>query len=274
MSAYRQPKPKTRSAARLRLGGAYFTLRRHIQRLLGGYRFARIRGETPEFEAFSHATPLLRQLKNLDMRLQYNKVTNLKIAVSRLDGVTLFPGETFSYWRCIGRPTRQKGYLDGMILRNGKLASAVGGGLCQLSNLIYWMALHTPLTVTERHRHGYDVFPDDNRTQPFGSGATCFYNYGDLTLYNGTDAVFQLRLEVTETELRGRWLSDAPPEYTYEVYEKEHIIRTEAWGGYSRSNVLFRRKYDAATREQTADELVAENRAVMMYAPLLGEAKP
>lgn len=44
------------------------------------------------------------------------------------------------------------------------------------------MALHTPLTVTERHRHGYDVFPDAERTIPFGSGATCFYNYGDLMI--------------------------------------------------------------------------------------------
>ena len=47
---------------------------------------------------------------------------------------------------------------------------ATGGGLCQLSNLIYWMTLHTPLTITERYRHSYDVFPDSNRTQPFGSG--------------------------------------------------------------------------------------------------------
>ena len=30
---------------------------------------------------------------------------------------------------------------------------------CQLANLIYWMTVHTPLTVVERHRHGYDVSP-------------------------------------------------------------------------------------------------------------------
>ena len=63
--------------------------------------------------------------------------------------------------------------MEGMILRNGRVASGVGGGLCQMTNLLYWMTLHTPLTVTERWRHGYDVFPDSNRTQPFGSGATC-----------------------------------------------------------------------------------------------------
>ena len=58
-----------------------------------------------------------------------------------------------------------------MLLKNGTVQYGCGGGLCQLSNLIFWMTLHTPLEVKERHRHGYDVFPDSNRTQPFGSGA-------------------------------------------------------------------------------------------------------
>lgn len=74
-------------------------------------------------------------------------------------------------------------------------------GLCQLSNLIFWMTLHTPLEVIERHRHGYDVFLDSNRTQSFGSGATCFYPYGDLMIRNPTGEPFQLRLQVGEEYL-------------------------------------------------------------------------
>ncbi len=122
------------------------------------------------------------------MWMQYNKIVNLKIAVEKLNGIILFPGETFSYWKLIGKPTRGgKGYVEGMTLFYGGFKPGIGGGLCQLSNLIYWMALHTPLVVTERHRHSYDVFPDSNRTQPFGSGATCVYNYRDLQIFNGTD---------------------------------------------------------------------------------------
>ena len=109
------------------------------------------------------------------------------LAAARLDGLTLKPGETLSFWRAVGRPTRRRGYVEGMILRNGRVASGVGGGLCQMTNLLYWMTLHTPLTVTERWRHGYDVFPDSNRTQPFGSGATCAYPHRDLMIRNDTD---------------------------------------------------------------------------------------
>lgn len=116
------------------------------------------------------------------MELQRNKIVNLKLAVDKLDGVVLYPGETFSYWRLIGKPTRKKGYLEGMVLFLGRIGSDVGGGLCQLSNLVFWMTLHTPLTVVERYRHSHDVFPDAGRAQPFGSGATCAYPHRDLMI--------------------------------------------------------------------------------------------
>ncbi|MEI3305466.1 MAG: VanW family protein [Dysosmobacter sp.] len=44
----------------------------------------------------------------------------------------LAPGETFSYWKLIGKPSRRKGYLEGMVLFLGRIGSDVGGGLCRL----------------------------------------------------------------------------------------------------------------------------------------------
>ena len=265
-------KPVSRSALRLKLGSSYFIFRRHLKWLFGGIKFAAQNGGELPFTCFSHKTPLLRKLKDVDMYLQYNKITNLKLAVLKTNGLTIRPGETFSYWKAIGRPAKRKGYLEGMVLKSGGFKAGTGGGLCQLSNLIYWMTLHTPLTVTERHRHGYDVFPDSNRTQPFGSGATCFYNYGDLMIQNNTNQTFRLVLEVTETHLEGKWCSDSPLSSTYEVYEKEHIMQPEFWGGYTRHNLIFRREYDQ-NRNLIDDRFIVENHAVMMYAPFLPEGE-
>jgi len=221
------------------------------------------------YEYFAHQTPLLRKLKDVDMYLQQNKIVNLKIAVSKLNGVIIKPGETFSYWKLIGKPAKRKGYLEGMILKNGKVEAGIGGGLCQLSNLIYWMSLHTPLRVTERHRHSYDVFADTERTQPFGSGATCFYNYVDLMIRNDTDKAFKLCLEADEKYLKGSWNTGEPAAYRYEVYEKEHVIQ-HTYGYYTRHNLLFRKKYDLENN-LLADEYITENHAIMMYEPLLGK---
>ncbi|MBC8081217.1 MAG: VanW family protein, partial [Gorillibacterium sp.] len=188
------------------LGIRYYRLKRRIQLRLGRISFSRSKSATPlPYQAATHHSLLLRQLKNVDMWMQHNKVKNLSIALPRLNGIIVRPGETFSYWDLIGKPNRRKGYLAGMHLVRGTVRSGVGGGLCQLSNLIYWMTLHTSLTVTERHRHSYDVFPDSNRTLPFGCGATCYYNYIDLQIKNETEHTFQLQLRLTDTHLVGEW---------------------------------------------------------------------
>lgn len=260
---------KRRSTLRLRLGVAYYSAWRYLLWLSGGSRFASQRQQDVlPCVHMAHCTPLLRKLKDVEMQYQYNKITNLKLAVDRLDGIVVRPGETLSYWKIIGRPTYRKGYLDGVLLKNGRVQYGCGGGLCQLSNLIFWMTLHTPLEVTERHRHGYDVFPDSNRTQPFGSGATCFYPYGDLMIYNPTERPFQLCLRVGETHLEGEWRSDRPPEYRYHILERNHEIRHEWWGGCSRHNELYQQVF-SPEGELLEERLVVENHAMMMYPPFL-----
>ncbi|TCM98809.1 vancomycin resistance protein VanW [Paenibacillus sp. BK033] len=265
-----QHRPVKRSFLRLQAGKWWFTNKRRIKWLFSASKPARIRKELSlPYVVFTHATPLMRQLRNADMRLQINKVINLRLAAERLNGIVLMPGETFSFWRTIGKPTRRKGYVDGMILFYDGYKPGVGGGLCQMSNLIYWMTLHTPLQVTERHRHGYDVFPDAGRTQPFGSGATCAYNDLDLRIHNPTKQPFQLIVGLTEGKLVGEWRSSLPVNCRYEVVEKDHRIELKPCGGYVRSNSIYRRTYALDEGELLDEEFVAGNEAVMLYAPML-----
>ncbi|MDD4049331.1 MAG: VanW family protein [Clostridia bacterium] len=264
-------KPKKRTLVRIKLGRIYYTIARYKKWYFGRQKFAKkFDNELYPVVIFEHRTPLFRKLKNVDMWLQYNKAKNLEIAVKKLNGVIVSPGETFSYWKLIGKPKRRKGYVNGMVLFYGGFRPGVGGGLCQLSNLIYWMTLHTSLTVTERHRHSYDVFPDSNRTQPFGSGATCLYNYLDLQIQNKTTQPFQLHLFLTKEYLVGEWRGIEALENKYEVYEKEHWITQEYWGGYVRHNKIYRRIYDIEPKK-IGDEYITENHAIMMYQPFLKE---
>lgn len=258
-----------RSELRLKLGKLYYSERRYILWIKKSSLFAKDRSsKKPTFVHFHHETVLLRQLKDVDMQYQYNKIINLMLAADKLDGVVVHPGQIFSYWKLIGKPSAHRGYVKGMVLTDGKVSPRIGGGLCQMSNLIYRMTLHTPLTVIERHHHGYDVFPDNNRTQRFGSGATCYYPYGDLMIFNGTNNDFQLSVKVGATHLAGEWRSDAPPKFCYKIEEREHEMRGEYWVGFSRHNKLYRIVADL-DGGFAFEELVAENHAMMMYSPFL-----
>lgn len=267
-------KPRERSRVRKIAGREFYVLKRKLHWRFGPERWARCRlPEELPFQCTSHQSLLLRELRNVDMYLQHNKITNLRLAIAGIDGLLVRPGETFSLWLLVGRPTARKGYLEGLVLENGTVGKGIGGGLCQLGNLLYWMALHTPLTVAERWRHSYDVFPDSNRTIPFGSGATLAYNHVDLQLRNDTPNTFQLRLWLSGTHLHGAVRCDAPPGVSYEVFETDHIFRYQWWGGYTRHNKIWRTVTDVEGGEKET-EFITENHAIMMYEPMLPEGQP
>lgn len=262
-------KPIKRSKLRHFLGRTYYGMLRKLLWIKMDRQFARCQQkEKLPYVYFSHQTILLRRLKDVDMWMQQNKIVNLRIAAEKLNGVTVRPGEIFSYWKLIGKPTRRKGYVDGMVLRNGMVQPGIGGGLCQMSNLIFWMTIHTPLTVMERHRHGFDVFPDSNRTQPFGSGATCYYPHGDLMIKNNTQDTYQLIIRVGEAYLEGEWRVTSQPQYRVEVVEKNHEMRSEYWGGFSRHNEIWQQVFDLKGNF-LEERLAVKNSAVMMYSPFI-----
>lgn len=262
-------KPIERSRLRRWLGREFYIAKRFLQWHFSGVKFSKI-DESPKIENVwkEHRSLLLKKLKDVDMYLQHNKVENLRIAIAHLDGIVIKPGETFSIWRRVGRPTKRKGYKVGMMIHNGKVATGTGGGLCQLGNLIYWMALHTPLTIKERWRHSFDVFPDVNRTVPFACGATLAYNYIDLQLKNDTDITFKIHLWLDERYLHGKICGDQQPSAKYEIFETDHRFELQWWGGYTRHNKIHKRITNVETGE-VSEELVAENNAIMMYNPLL-----
>lgn len=262
-------KPAKRSYLRSLLGREYYTLRRQLSWLANSSSFARQEPETKfDHSIFRHKTMMLRPLRDVEMYLQHNKITNLRLAIAPITGVVIRPGQSFSIWKMVGRPTASKGFLEGLVLHNGKIEKGIGGGLCQLGNLLYWIALHSPLTVTERYRHGFDVFPDINRKIPFACGATLAYNYIDLQLKNETNAAFSIDLWIDDEYLNGELTSDREQEFEFEVFETDHLIKMQPWGGYTRHNRIWQRR-TSLIDGMTSEKLITENHAIMMYNPLL-----
>lgn len=230
------------------------------------------RGSSPselDYVVATHRSPLVRQLAGVDPQLQHSKIVNLRLAATQLNEVVLRPGQRLSFWHLVGNPTYAKGYVDGLVISHGRIGVGVGGGLCQMTNLLYWMTLHTPLEVVERWRHSYDVFPDSSRTQPFGSGATCAWPALDLQIVNPTTATFRLTVNVGDDFLTGSWTSDHESLVQYQIEERAHRISHEGPGVYVRHNELWRLESQGET---TVERLVAANHALMMYEPFLQPA--
>lgn len=249
-----------------RLSAEKEILKRKLSDMLGKSRFVNSRAEEPlPVLVYRHNSLIRRRLGNVDMQLQENKAVNLALAVSRINGALIRPGETFSVWKLVGRTTRRKGYKEGLTIKRGQPSQGIGGGLCQLSNLIHWMVLHSGLTITEHHHHdGLDLFPDCGRQIPFGTGTSISYNYLDYRFKNETDNTYQLRLWVDGEYLRGELLSDAPQPHSFHIHAENEFFSRED-GIVFRNGQVFRDVVDPVTGNRLESQLIRTNHARVMY---------
>jgi vancomycin resistance protein VanW len=210
---------------------------------------------------FRHQSLLRRKLGSSDPRLQEQKIVNLQQAAKKLNGLIIQPGQTFSFWHAIGKPSYKKGFVNGMLLSDGQVTEGAGGGLCQMSNLLYWIFLHAPVEIIERHHHSRDVFPDSGRVLPFGSGATVYYNYIDLKIKNISNQPLQLKIWLTDKHLKGHILSDQSCDYKFHVKEKNHCF-IEKNQQYYRFNEIWREIH-------LAGNIIHQEHITTNFAPVL-----
>lgn len=187
-------------------------------------KIAKTKQNFKKFKNVRHQSVLMRKLWNIDMSLQKNKITNLKIASEKLNWLVIKPWEIFSFWEIVGCPSYKDGYLDWILISGWKVKAWVWWWICQLWNLLYWMFLHTKLEIIERKHHSYDIFPDNLRVLPFSSWATLFYNYVDLKVKNTLGYEVQIKLWFDEKYLRWAILSDFERKEKISVFEDFHAF--------------------------------------------------
>ncbi|XXF77642.1 VanW family protein [Myxococcaceae bacterium GXIMD 01537] len=157
---------------------------------------------------------------------------NLALALERMRGVCIPPGGLFSFWHLVGEPSRARGFLPGRNLVDGVLQLSDGGGICQLSGLLYLLGLRAGLAVVERHPHSADIYTEATRFAPLGSDATVAYGYKDLRLRNPHPFPVALRCMLGEDALSAEVLAPeplAPCEVEFRVEVEPGGKRVETW---------------------------------------------
>ncbi|HPD88471.1 MAG TPA: VanW family protein [Oscillospiraceae bacterium] len=239
---------------------------RSLKNLFIRGKFAKTFSTDPlPYLVYRHNSLIRRRLGNVDMRLQENKAVNLSVTVPKINGVLIRPGQIFSFWELVGKLTKQKGYKEGLTIANGKPSSDIGGGMCQFTNLIHWMVLHTPMTMIEHHHHDYiDLFPDFNRQIPFGTGTSIMYNYLDYRFLNSTDRTYQLLTYTTDEYLCGEIRASSMQPEKYHIFaEDEHFEKVG--DDVFRCGKVYRSRIDRETGNQIEKTLLKNNCAKVMY---------
>lgn len=240
--------------------------KKDLKDLIQGRKFAKKRNyDNLEYIWKGHSKPLLRKLHGVDMQLQENKVTNLKIASKKIDGIVVNPGEEFSFWNLVGNATKSKGYKVGLVISNSQMKQGVGGGLCQMANLVHWLVLHTPLEVTELHHHSDALFPDSKRKVPFGTGTSISYKALDYRFKNTSNTPIQIRVWLDDTFLYGELRSTVPLKEKYKIVEEDSYYAKDEKGVFYRNSKVYRIVIDKETDKEIKKELILNNHSKVMY---------
>jgi vancomycin resistance protein YoaR len=117
-----------------------------------------------------------------------NRSHNIELASRTLDSTVVFPGETFSFNRTIGRRTVERGYKEAPVIVRGELSEGVGGGICQVSSTLFNAVDNAGLQIVERYAHSRNV-----AYVPPGRDATVSWYGPDFVFRNTLDQPVLIR---------------------------------------------------------------------------------
>lgn len=129
------------------------------------------------------------------------RVHNVALAASRINGVLIPPGETFSFVDAIGDISAATGYQSAYIIKEGRTVLGDGGGVCQVSTTLFRSALAAGLPIVERHAHAYRVHYYEEGGFKAGIDATVFSPTVDLKIKNDTPAHILIQTKTDTTNL-------------------------------------------------------------------------
>lgn len=159
-----------------------------------------------------------------------SKVFNLATASAMISEYVILPNQLFSFWKIVGDP--DKSFKKGRTIQNGKIKEDVGGGICQVSGVVYYLCLIAGLDVVERHNHSVDLYNDETRFAPLGTDATVVYGYKDLRFVNNLNTVVKLDITVIDNKIIGKLLSEIPiykTELRYSIEDAGEIIKVKVF---------------------------------------------
>ncbi len=129
-----------------------------------------------------------------------NRIYNIGLAASRINGILIPPGEVFSFNEKVGDISAQSGYKSAYVIKSGRTVLDDGGGVCQDSTTLFRAVLNAGLPVVQRVAHAYRVGYYEQSFPP-GLDATVWAPSVDFKFKNDTPAHILIQAYTTGNTL-------------------------------------------------------------------------
>ena len=162
---------------------------------------------------------------------QEGRINNIKVALSKFDGMCIYPSEEVSFNKVIGNTTKENGYSLAKVIINGKYEDDYGGGVCQAATTLYNALLYAGINVKSVRPHSLRV----GYVEP-SFDAMVSYGISDLIFENNTDAPIYIKTYVDSSVCK---VCIFGLKNEYEIKRRSEVLDyEESWG----DNVNFKSK--------------------------------
>lgn len=158
-----------------------------------------------------------------------SRAANVELAASKINGVILNPGDSFSYNDTVGKRTEAAGFKPAGAYANGKVVNEVGGGICQVSSTLYCAVLYANLDVTARSCHYFPV-----NYLPAGLDATVSWGGPEFKFVNNRSFPVKIVAKCSNRNLTVEiWGTDVDGSYVEMNYDTATVYDKGAAVGYT-----------------------------------------
>jgi len=161
----------------------------------------------------------------------------------KINNLIINSNEVFSFWKLVGKPNKKNGFKEGRNLIKTQISSDFGGGICQFSSILYFMALQSGLRILKRFPHSMDIYKEHERFTPLGSDCTVVYGYKDLQIQNPYSFPVQLKCSVGDERLSLNLISPNELEFNTIDFRKSETEKGVWVETFSNNKFLFKNFY-------------------------------
>lgn len=227
-------------------------------------------------ESLENKTVLLGECTTTLATSSSKRTSNVNLALSYFNFLTVEPGETVNFNKVVGKRTEKNGFKSAPEYAGSTVIEGVGGGVCQASTTIYGAVIRAGLTIVERHAHtmtvGY-VQPSQDAAVSDGDKNMRFKNNTESTLYIfayvdrkkeeavckifgqpiDPDTYIEIESVVLQTDISGKGITYVKDEEgSHAWYTDEKVLKKEGKAGMR--SEAYRVVYSIATGEEISRE--------------------
>lgn len=198
-----------------------------------------------------------------------NRIHNIKLVASWIDGTVLMPGDIFSVAQTLGDVTEERGFKEAYVIMQGELVATLGGGSCQIATTLFNAVMLADLKVLQRRNHSFYF-----NIYPLGRDAAVYPGQVDFKFENDSGYPILIKAIATDKRLSFR-LYGTPGGKTVKFHDLKILgytaqgVAPMGLGSVIHSDIPFRTSVVRTVTDKTGQTIKEE--IISSYYKLYGD---